>query len=87
MGKYFKKFLDKDLWEMYYKTYSDGDCEHLWESIFIACDLFRKVGLKVGEHFQYNYPHEDDKNMTNYLIQVKQLPKDAKEIPYIKYRV
>jgi aminoglycoside 6-adenylyltransferase len=80
MGKHFKRFIDKDLWEMYYKTYSDGDYEHIWESIFIGCDLFRKLGLKVGEYFQYNYPYEDDKNMTNYLIHIKQLPKDAKEI-------
>jgi aminoglycoside 6-adenylyltransferase len=80
MGKYFKKLLEKDLWDMYYKTYSDGDYEHFWESIFICCELFRITGIRVAEKMKFQYNSEEDKNMTKYLKEVRELPKDAKGI-------
>jgi aminoglycoside 6-adenylyltransferase len=79
-GKYFKKLLEKDLWNMYYETYSDGNYEHFWKSIFMSCKLFRIAGLKVAESLQFKYNNEEDSNMTNYLKQVRKLPKDTKEI-------
>jgi aminoglycoside 6-adenylyltransferase len=80
MGKYFKKYLESNLWELYCKTYSDGNYEHFWESIFISTELFRIVALKVAETFEFKYDTDEDKNMMKYLNQVKRLPKDAKEI-------
>lgn len=79
MGKYFKKFLEKDLWDMYYKTYSDGNYEHFWESIFISCELFRVLGSRTAEKLQYTYNNEEDKNMTGYLEWVKKLPGNTKK--------
>jgi aminoglycoside 6-adenylyltransferase len=79
-GKYFKKLLEKDLWDMYFETYSDGNYEHFWESIFISCKLFRIAGLRVAESLQFKYNNEEDNNMTNYLKRVRKLPKDTKEI-------
>jgi aminoglycoside 6-adenylyltransferase len=80
MGKYFKKLLESDLWEMYYKTYSDGNYEHFWESIFTSCKIFNIVGLRVSEYFGYRYNNEEETNMIKYLKTVKELPRDAKEI-------
>jgi aminoglycoside 6-adenylyltransferase len=80
MGKYFKKYLEGNLWELYYKTYSDGNYEHFWESLFISTELFRIVGLKVAETFDFKYDTDEDKNMTYYLNHVKGLAEDAKEI-------
>jgi aminoglycoside 6-adenylyltransferase len=80
MGKYFKKLLEKDLWDMYYRTCSDGDYEHSWESIFICCELFRIIGIRVAEKMEFKYNDEEDKGMTKYLKEVRKLPKDAKEI-------
>ena len=80
MGKYFKRYLEDDLWTLYYRTYSDGDYDHFWEAIFAACELFRTVGKRVSEYFHYSYNDEEDTNMSRYLKQVGELPKDAENL-------
>lgn len=71
LGKYFKKYLPSELYEMYSKTYSDSDYNNFWAAIFKACDLFKTVALNISEHFGYNYNQSEDTNMTEYLIKVK----------------
>lgn len=80
MGKYFKNFLPEKYWTMYEKTYSDSNYERFWDSIFITCELFRTLAKEVADGLSYTYPIDDDKNMTNYLEHVRNLPRDAKEI-------
>lgn len=64
-GKYFKKYLPPDLYELYAKTYSGFD--NLWQAIFAACELFRTIAPVVGRYFGYEYNKSDDENMTAYL--------------------
>ena len=64
-GKYFKKYLSSELYELYTKTYSGFDM--LWTTIFAACELFRTVAPAVGQYFGYSYNQYDDNNMTQYL--------------------
>ncbi|PLS01866.1 aminoglycoside 6-adenylyltransferase [Neobacillus cucumis] len=80
MGKYFKTYLPETYWEMYKETYSDHNYDHFWTSIFAACDLFRIIAKEVAEKLLFTYPIMEDKNMTEYLEQVRQLPIDAKYI-------
>ncbi|NKE03966.1 aminoglycoside 6-adenylyltransferase [Mesobacillus selenatarsenatis] len=80
MGKYYKNYLPEPYWEMYTKTYSDGDYENFWDSIFVTCELFRNLAMDVANHLSFSYPFEDDKNMTEFLKHVRHLPSDAKEI-------
>lgn len=80
MGKYFKRFLPENEWEMYERTYSGSDISQFWDSIFVACKLFRILAMEVAEHFSWNYPIVDDEKMTAYLKQVRNLPPNAKEI-------
>lgn len=68
-GKYFKKYLPAQFYELYTKTYSDQ--EDLWTAIFAACELFRTAAPVVGEHFGYLYNQSDDDNMMQYLIKMK----------------
>ena len=79
-GKYFKKYLEPQLWDMYVKTYSNSNYENLWESLFIAGDLFRVMAQKVGEHFEFEYPFGDDERVTAHLKHVKDLPRDAMDM-------
>lgn len=78
LGRYFKKYLPQEYWEMYEKTYSDSNIEKMWDSIFITCELFRVLSQDVGNHFGFTYPMEDDINMTKYIKAVRDLPQDAK---------
>jgi len=80
MGKYFKKYLPENYWEMYKSSYSSGDYHDFWESIFVTCKLFRTLALEVGRHLSFSYPEADDRNMTAYLRHVRNLPADAEGV-------
>lgn len=77
-GKYFKKFLEPDLWDKYVKTYSDANYENLWEALFTSCELFRNLAVKVAEHFGFEYPYIDDERVRAHLKHVRELPRAAK---------
>jgi aminoglycoside 6-adenylyltransferase len=80
MGKYFKKYLPDTYWEMYKQNYSDSHYDNVWSSIFVTCELFRILAKDVAEYLMITYPIDDDRNMTEYLKRVRDLPVDAKEI-------
>ncbi|WP_128893899.1 aminoglycoside 6-adenylyltransferase [Longirhabdus pacifica] len=80
MGKYYKKYLPADYWEMYEQTYGDGDYQRMWNALFVACDLFRILSKHVAKQFHFTYSIQDDANMTQFLHHIRQLPPDAKEI-------
>lgn len=80
LGKYFNKYLEPELWDMFVGTYADADFENIWRALFTMCDLFRKTAVYVAEHFGFEYPFDDDKRVTSHLRHVKFLPKDAREM-------
>jgi aminoglycoside 6-adenylyltransferase len=80
MGKYLKESLDPEIWELLESTYADAQPEHIWESLFAMGDLFRRTGQYVAEHFGFNYPEQEDQNVTKYLRDIKKLPKNVETI-------
>lgn len=76
-GKYFKEYLEPHLWDKYVKTYTDSSYENLWKALFAACELFKEMAQKVGGHFGFEYPYDEDQRVTAHLKHVKALPKDA----------
>jgi Streptomycin adenylyltransferase. len=71
LGKFFKKYLSSELYEMYSKTYSNAEYNNFWEAIFNACELFRTTSIIVAEYFRYTYNQIEDTNMTEYLKTIK----------------
>jgi len=71
-GKYFKKYLPKDLYDRFTRTYSDSDYANLWKAVFTACDLFRSIARPVADYFGFTYNLSDDENMVAYLHMVKE---------------
>lgn len=80
MGKYLEQYLDLEIWTLVKNTYADAQPEHIWDSLFAVGDLFRQIGRCVAEHFGFNYPEQDDRNVTSYLQHIRRLPRDAKTI-------
>ena len=80
MGKYLKECLDPEIWKLLQNTYADWQPEHIWDSLFVMGNLFRRTAKSVAEHFGFNYPEQDDKNVTNYLQQVRRLPQNTETI-------
>lgn len=79
-GKYLKKYLEPELWDLFLKTYSDADPGHTWDSLSAMCDLFRRTAAPLAEHFGYDYPFDDDRRVSAHLRHVRGLPRDAEEM-------
>lgn len=71
LGKFFKKYLPNEFYEMYSKTYCDSDYNNFWTAVFKACELFRTIAKIVSENFGYTYNQNEDINMTGYLTKIK----------------
>jgi len=66
-GKYFKKYLPAELYDLYKGTFSNSEYDNFWTAIFTACKLFRTVALQVGEYFGYVYNEDEETGMIEYL--------------------
>jgi aminoglycoside 6-adenylyltransferase len=80
LGKHIKNDGEPELWLELEKTYSDSNFDNIWESLFTMGSLFRRVANEVAPVYGFKYPQEDDKNVTEYLWRIKNLPRDATEI-------
>jgi len=80
MGKYFKECLEPDIWRQPESTYADSRSEHIWESLLAMGNLFRQTARYVAKHFGFDYPEQDDKNVTSYLHHIRSLPRNAETI-------
>jgi aminoglycoside 6-adenylyltransferase len=79
-GKYFKQYMDPELWVMLLNTYSNADYGQTWETLFTMGDLFRIMANQIGDHFGFEYPSGDDERVSAYLRHIRSLPTDAQEI-------
>lgn len=70
-SKYYKKHLPKDFYDLYAGTYSDSNYANFWNAVFSACELFNKLAIIVGTHFCFNYNHQEEDSMMDYLQKVK----------------
>ncbi|RAL24185.1 aminoglycoside 6-adenylyltransferase [Thermoflavimicrobium daqui] len=79
-GKYLERYLSKQNWNDLLSTYANGSYEGTWKALFAMGSLFRRTAKYVADHFHYEYPHEEDQHVTNYLKHVQSLPPDATKI-------
>ena len=79
-GKYFKEYLEAELWGMLLDSYADSSYDDTWESLDMMGDLFRRTAVPVAAHFGFEYPHGDDERVTAHLKHVRSLPRDAREM-------
>jgi aminoglycoside 6-adenylyltransferase len=80
LGKYLKDYLDAEQWALLAGTYADAQPEHSWDALLSMDDLFRRIAKSVAHCFQFNYPQQDDINVSNYMRHIRNLPKDATTI-------
>jgi len=79
-GKYLYKWLSKDIWDRFLKTYPAGKIEDIWESVFLMCKLFDDTAKNLSIEFNYKYDTEEANNSFQFLKDIKSLPEDADEI-------
>lgn len=79
-GKYIKKRVELEIWNELEKTYSDSNFENIWESLFTMENLFRRLSKFVASEFDFQYPQQDDDNVSEFIRLIKGLPADVTEI-------
>ncbi len=79
-GKYMYRWLEKDIWNTFLKTYPSGDVKEIWEAVFIMCDLFDRIAKEVSHIMSVKYNEIEANNSLKFLKDTFALPKDAKEI-------
>jgi aminoglycoside 6-adenylyltransferase len=80
-GKGLQKLVDPEMWSELESTYAGADLEENWAALFNSIALFRKVAINVGGHLGFEYPHELDGRMMNYLLKVRNLDSQAESFP------
>jgi aminoglycoside 6-adenylyltransferase len=80
LGKYYKDFLEPELWNLLLDTYSPAEYEKTWDALFGMCSLFRKVAIEIADQYQFDYPYGEVERVSAHLAHVRQLPRNAKEI-------
>jgi aminoglycoside 6-adenylyltransferase len=55
-GRWLEKFLPPETWEAYMRTYASADYQEIWEALFEACRLTRRVGQELAQGLGYAYP-------------------------------
>lgn len=59
-GKNFVHTLEADIKDELLLTFMSKDIMDTYGAIFSACQLFRKIGMKLAEKFEFTYPKKDD---------------------------
>ena len=80
LGKYIKSDIEPEIWNELENVYCDANIENMWKSLFLMGSLFRKVAKRVAAHFRYQYPHQDDDNVSAYLQKIQILSGDAQDL-------
>jgi aminoglycoside 6-adenylyltransferase len=70
-GKYYKKYLPENIYDLYTKIYSDSNYDNFWNSIYFTCELFSKVASNVGEYLGFIYNKQEENIIMDYLNKVK----------------
>jgi aminoglycoside 6-adenylyltransferase len=72
-GKHLEKYLEKPFWQEYENTFSIGQYAAIWDAMLSACSLFRTLAVIIAERYTYDYPFDDDRRMTEYLMNLKNI--------------
>lgn len=76
-GKFYQRYLEPEVYEKMLATYSDAHLPHIWQAVYATMGLFSTSARFVATQLGYAYQENWDKNVTDYMRHVQQLPKDA----------
>jgi aminoglycoside 6-adenylyltransferase len=79
-GKYFRRYLEPELWQMLERTFAGAGYDDTWEALLTMGRLFERIAVPVAGHFGFDYPAGDAGRVRAHLEHVRRLPRDATEI-------
>ena len=78
-AKYMNRYLEKETYQRYLKTYFAADVEEAWKAVSVMCKLFDQTAKEVAAALNYRYDEHEAEMAEKYLMDVRFLPKDAKQ--------
>lgn len=66
MGRYFKKYLTKEEWELLESTYSGPCVESNVRALLVMFEWVHYLGTRIADYLHYSYPFKLDKDMLEY---------------------
>jgi aminoglycoside 6-adenylyltransferase len=76
-AKYMDRYISKETYQQYLRTYSTAQVEAIWDAVFIMCDLFEDIAAEVSDKLNFSYDSVEARNSKEYLQHVRNLPPDA----------
>lgn len=71
-GKWFYRFLDKDLYNEFLSLYTDSNINNIWNGLFKSQEYIRKIGGYLESKISYySYPYQDDENVSELVLKIK----------------
>ncbi|MBT4917457.1 hypothetical protein HON58_03395, partial [Candidatus Peregrinibacteria bacterium] len=70
-GKSMQKWVSSETWHDLHKCFSHFDAENSWKALENTLSLFRRIALEAAELLGYSYPKEVDRNLSEYVSQLK----------------
>lgn len=66
-----EKLLEKELFDLYKKTYPSADYKEIWNAFDAVTLLWHKVGCSIADRCSFSYPEETEKNMLCFIQNLK----------------
>ena len=79
-AKYLYQWLTAADYQHYLSTYFDGNIENAWNAVISMCDLFEAVTDDNAKELGYSFDRYEPKAARQFLLHVRELPRNAKEI-------
>jgi aminoglycoside 6-adenylyltransferase len=70
-GRWFRRYLEPDVWDAYVRTFSGVDPSDKWRALFASTGFVRTVGNELARHYGFDYPKAVDHKVTRYLQAIK----------------
>ena len=76
-AKYMNRYLEKETYQRYLKTYFAADVEEAWKAVSVMCKLFDQTAKEVAAALNYRYDEHEAEMAEKYLMDVRSLPQNA----------
>jgi aminoglycoside 6-adenylyltransferase len=79
-GRFFKKYLDQENWEILQATFAGSNIEDNWNALFAMAKLFSRLAKQIAKELNYPYPQKTADDIIAYLEKISKLDTDAIDI-------
>ena len=69
-GTKYKKYLDNSTWIKLKDTFSDGNMENNWETLFKMISFYSDISKEIAEKLDFNYPKKRDEKVTELIEKI-----------------